>query len=211
MKLERVVLNLVNNAVEADSDFVSVASKEEGSSLVISVVDDGPGVPEEHIDSLFERGATFGKEGGTGIGLAYARHVVKGHGGEISYRRKEGLTVFEVLISEAIPKYREDRQVEVNSVSRSGEHRNPGKIKLFVDIGYLDRLDDLLDPLPADVEVTTDISCAHVCVTDSDETLLKAVGQITLKVKPDQPILTAKKALRQRLTAATKRDELGLL
>ena len=65
---------------------------------MIRVSDDGPGIPGEHADKIFNRGATFGKDGGTGLGLSFVKHVAQGHGGEAHFFREGDLTVFEVVL-----------------------------------------------------------------------------------------------------------------
>ena len=44
---------------------------------------------------MFKRGETYGKEGGTGLGLAYVKQIAEGHGGEVTYRREDGWSIFE--------------------------------------------------------------------------------------------------------------------
>jgi len=64
--------------------------------IVIRVLDEGPGIPQEEIEKAFEpffRGeASRSREtGGTGLGLGIARNIARAHGGELSLRnRPEG-------------------------------------------------------------------------------------------------------------------------
>ena len=51
--------------------------------MIITVADNGPGVPDAVRDKLFQPFATAGKSDGTGLGLATARNLVVGHGGTI--------------------------------------------------------------------------------------------------------------------------------
>lgn len=97
-KLERVLQNLVVNAIEAAQDRVVVSFVNESDAFIFTVRDDGPGVSSEALPRLFERGATFGKSGGTGLGLAYCKAVVEGHGGTLEHRRVESWTLFAVRI-----------------------------------------------------------------------------------------------------------------
>jgi signal transduction histidine kinase len=89
-KLERVLLNLLSNAMKfvPDGGRVRIEARVEGDDVVLSVEDDGPGVPvplREEIFEPFRRGddATTHRFGGTGLGLAIARELVEGHGGRI--------------------------------------------------------------------------------------------------------------------------------
>lgn len=74
----------------------------EDGNLILRVIDDGPGIPEEFLPRLFQRGATHGKPDGTGLGLAYVRQIMRGHGGDVTYRRENDLTIFECRLPNAV-------------------------------------------------------------------------------------------------------------
>ena len=82
--MARVFVNLVQNAIEAAHAPVSVslASHRRGDEVVIEILDDGPGVPAEVRDRLFEPYFTT-KTAGTGLGLAICRRLVEAHRGSI--------------------------------------------------------------------------------------------------------------------------------
>ena len=80
-QLYRVFANLVRNALQAGSKTVTVAAAR-GAALAIEVTDDGPGVPDQLKETVFEPFAT-GRKGGFGLGLAIARDIVGAHGGSI--------------------------------------------------------------------------------------------------------------------------------
>jgi anti-sigma regulatory factor (Ser/Thr protein kinase) len=101
VKFERAWVNLVSNAIDFARSTIRVEAKREGARLCLRVWDDGPGVPEFFIPQLFSRGATFGKEDGTGLGLAYVRQVMRGHGGEVTYERRGGWTLFSCYVDHA--------------------------------------------------------------------------------------------------------------
>jgi signal transduction histidine kinase len=92
-KLRRVVGNIAANARDAMGGkgrlhlaavLVPAASTEDGGDrLVLTMADEGPGVPPEIRDRLFEPFVTVGKKGGTGLGLAVARRFVEDHGGTL--------------------------------------------------------------------------------------------------------------------------------
>ncbi len=95
-QLEQAVLNLAINALEACSEGCTVilqTAYDEGD-VVISVIDDGPGIPEEKQQYLFEPFFTT-KEQGTGLGLFSARRIVQDHDGviEIDSQVGKGTTV----------------------------------------------------------------------------------------------------------------------
>jgi signal transduction histidine kinase len=88
-KLQRVVGNIAANAKDAmggQGVFHLQASVEPGPAgplLHLGLLDEGPGVPAEIRESLFEPFVTRGKKRGTGLGLAVARRFVEDHGGII--------------------------------------------------------------------------------------------------------------------------------
>lgn len=90
-QLEQVVLNLLNNAEQAirsareDGGEVRIRTRVEGSSAVLEVEDDGPGVPDDNRDQIWDAfWTTKGIGAGTGLGLTVVRDIVSSHGGEIA-------------------------------------------------------------------------------------------------------------------------------
>lgn len=86
-ELKRALSNLLENSVQAlkGSGRVWVELAPEGSAHVsLTVLDDGPGIPPELLPRLGERGATFSKPGGTGLGLHHARAAAESWGGTLS-------------------------------------------------------------------------------------------------------------------------------
>jgi signal transduction histidine kinase len=80
----RVFANLLRNAGEARARTVRVMAEEEAGHVVVTVTDDGPGLPEAVQAALFRPFITGGRPGGTGLGLAIVRDLVRAHGGEAS-------------------------------------------------------------------------------------------------------------------------------
>jgi signal transduction histidine kinase len=98
-KLRRVLHNLLVNAVEASAAHggtVRIHVHTEGTTLVFSVFDSGPGIPAAIAAHLFEPFVTYGKAGGTGLGLAICKNIVEAHHGTIAIDHvpKVGTTVF---------------------------------------------------------------------------------------------------------------------
>jgi signal transduction histidine kinase len=90
--LEQVVRNLVQNAVRHARQQVRVGLTAEDGQAVITVDDDGPGIPMERRDEVFQRftrldAARDRKGGGVGLGMAIATEIVRAHSGSIEVDR----------------------------------------------------------------------------------------------------------------------------
>jgi signal transduction histidine kinase len=96
-ELDQVWMNLIDNALDAVdlAGHVTVIVKPEGRSVVVRVIDDGPGIAPEHQKHIFDPFFTTKQPGkGTGLGLEIARTRVRGHGGEIEFDSRPGRTEF---------------------------------------------------------------------------------------------------------------------
>jgi signal transduction histidine kinase len=84
-QIKQVILNLLQNARDAmpGGGEIVVSVRAEGEEVVIAVDDQGPGVPEELRERLFEPFYTT-KSHGTGLGLAITQHIASSHGGSIA-------------------------------------------------------------------------------------------------------------------------------
>jgi len=85
-RFRRVLDNLLSNACEVlhSGGRVVVQWKVEEGALVISLADNGPGIPADICDTLFEPFVTHGKKQGTGLGLSIAQKIVGDHGGSLT-------------------------------------------------------------------------------------------------------------------------------
>lgn len=88
LAMQRLLDNLVGNAYAYSKGNVAVEAKITAENIVISVLDNGPGIPPEHAERLlrpFERldGARNKNEGGSGLGLAICNRIAKLHGGSL--------------------------------------------------------------------------------------------------------------------------------
>jgi signal transduction histidine kinase len=100
-KLALVWMNLVRNAVQAMGyrGVLEVRTERRGTTVVVSVIDDGPGIPAEIRERIFEPFFTTKKKGeGMGIGLDICRRIVESHGGTISFESRPGRTAFSVAL-----------------------------------------------------------------------------------------------------------------
>ena len=101
-RMEQAFSNLLANALRHGSPAgstrgvrVTVAMRREGPDLAISFSDDGPGIPFQDQEHLFERFYRVGGDrarqtGGTGLGLSIVKHVVQAHGGRVGLRSRPG-------------------------------------------------------------------------------------------------------------------------
>jgi two-component system phosphate regulon sensor histidine kinase PhoR len=93
--LRVVVENLLTNAIRyaGDGARVTVSARNEGRAVLLSVADNGRGVPDVELPRLFERffrGDRARTTRGTGLGLAIVKHVVTAAGGDVEARRGPG-------------------------------------------------------------------------------------------------------------------------
>ena len=93
VQLQQVFMNLMLNAIEAMRDCggeLRVVSRvQSGRQLVISISDTGVGLPEDHIERIFDAFHTT-KPQGTGMGLSITRSIVESHGGRVWATRNPG-------------------------------------------------------------------------------------------------------------------------
>jgi two-component system sensor histidine kinase KdpD len=102
--MEQVLVNLLENAAKYTpaGSHVDVAAELSRDALVITVIDDGPGLPpgeEEKVFDKFHRGAPEKAPGGAGLGLAICKAIVEAHGGSISAENiPAGGAMFQIVI-----------------------------------------------------------------------------------------------------------------
>jgi two-component system nitrogen regulation sensor histidine kinase GlnL len=110
----QALLNVVRNAAQMMTGSISVSSplitlktrvarqvllrhKQHKMAIVVSVIDNGPGVPLNLADRIFHPLVT-GREGGTGLGLSLAQDFVQQHGGVIEFDSRPGHTEFRLML-----------------------------------------------------------------------------------------------------------------
>ncbi len=111
-RLEQVIENLVDNAIKygKTGGHVVVSAERDGDEIAIAVSDDGPGIPPEHRDRVFERfyRVDVGRsreKGGAGLGLSIVKHLVESMAGRISLvGAQEGGARVEVRLQSAPPR-----------------------------------------------------------------------------------------------------------
>ena len=84
VKFKEVLYNLVRNSAEAidQNGTIIIRAYFEDLAIMIEVSDDGPGIPNEHLPTLFDPFVTYKKEG-TGLGLAITKNIIDAHNGTI--------------------------------------------------------------------------------------------------------------------------------
>ncbi|MFD2443667.1 cell wall metabolism sensor histidine kinase WalK [Bacillus sp. CGMCC 1.16607] len=96
-KMTQVLDNIISNALKysPEGGQVTFSIEEQERFIIVSISDEGMGIPEDNIEQIFERfyrvdKARTRKLGGTGLGLAIAREMVNAHGGDIWAMSEEG-------------------------------------------------------------------------------------------------------------------------
>ncbi|CCU78171.1 Phosphate regulon sensor protein PhoR (SphS) [Halanaerobium saccharolyticum subsp. saccharolyticum DSM 6643] len=94
-KISWVISNLVGNALRyADEGKIEVDAEIKGRRVLVSVADNGPGIPKEYQSKIFEKfvraGSDKEEKSGTGLGLAIAKEIITAHNGRIWVDSKEG-------------------------------------------------------------------------------------------------------------------------
>ena len=92
-QLERVVYNLIDNAIQHTSKKITVTLQKENNRIRLTVRDYGSGIPKEQLPHIWERYYTYrqrGKQGVSGLGLAIVKRIVSIHGGECGVESEEG-------------------------------------------------------------------------------------------------------------------------
>jgi signal transduction histidine kinase len=101
--LERVLSNLLANAVRHGEPPILVRAEQRDRHLRIAVEDAGTGIPEELRERLFERFSRGESGRGSGLGLAIARAYARAHGGELVYHEGDGGAHFELIVPQEQP------------------------------------------------------------------------------------------------------------
>ncbi len=101
-QLEQVLINLITNAVQAAAEAggaVRAATAIDGRRVLITVADDGAGIPPDAQSRVFEPFFTTKKEGqGTGLGLSIVKNLIEAHGGTIRFDTSPSGTIFTVAL-----------------------------------------------------------------------------------------------------------------
>ncbi len=105
-ELNQVWMNLIDNALDAikESGRIEVTGSRELDQVVIRVIDDGCGIPEDALPRIFDPFFTTKPPGeGTGLGLDIARRLVRMNQGDIAVQSRPGRTEFRVSLRAETP------------------------------------------------------------------------------------------------------------
>ena len=155
-RVVQTLTNLLGNAIKFSSEgqVVVADSVVEDGQVVFRVRDQGRGIPEDKLETIFQRfeqvdSSDARQSGGTGLGLAISRGIVERHGGRIwaESRLGEGTTVLFTL-----PSAGRTKQPATGGAGAAAPTGGPGAVLLVEDD---DDLADVLATLLADQSVTT--------------------------------------------------------
>jgi signal transduction histidine kinase len=95
-KLKRIIMNLVSNAVDVLKDYkiidprIIIKAQKKNNAVVISIKDNGPGIPDYIKENIFDAFVTANKSNGTGLGLAIVKQYILAHNGTITVSNNNG-------------------------------------------------------------------------------------------------------------------------
>ncbi len=96
-RIEQVLTNLVDNAIKycPSKSKIKIGWTKESDAVILTVSDNGPGIPAKNMDRLFERFYRLDKGrsremGGTGLGLSIVKHIMQRHNGSVSVESTVG-------------------------------------------------------------------------------------------------------------------------
>lgn len=110
-RVEQVIFNLVDNAIKygRTGGSILISAEDAGDAVKVFVRDNGPGIPADAKDRIFERffrvdRARSREQGGTGLGLSIVKHIIQAHGGKVWVESvvEKGSTFYFTLPKESI-------------------------------------------------------------------------------------------------------------
>jgi C4-dicarboxylate-specific signal transduction histidine kinase len=104
-KMHQVIINVLDNAIFAvnrlasGQKIITISTRMEGNSVILSIFNNGPAISQEHMDQLFDPFFTTKDPGqGTGLGLSICYTLVSEHGGEIEARNADNGVKFTISL-----------------------------------------------------------------------------------------------------------------
>lgn len=113
MRINQVITNLLENAIKYGREIeglIQIGFRNKDELVEVSIRDNGAGIPQEHLNRVFERFFMVDKsrnkntsKKGSGLGLSIVKHIIEGHGSEIQVESKLGVgTVFTFELEKAV-------------------------------------------------------------------------------------------------------------
>lgn len=115
--LGEILGNLLENGARHADSTIDVAAAADRGVLTVTVRDDGPGVPADATERVFERFVSLDGRGGSGLGLPIARSLARAHGGDLAYR--DGAFALTLAIEGAEDESNDDRDRPEEALPRS--------------------------------------------------------------------------------------------
>jgi len=107
-RLEQALQNLAANAIRyaPEGSTLRLCARRVHDTVAISIADEGPGIPPEHLPHIFDRfykaeASRAGHSGGSGLGLSIVKAIIERHHGQISVTSAPGHTTFDVVLPSA--------------------------------------------------------------------------------------------------------------
>lgn len=198
-KIDRSIINLIRNAIEAGAHNVSISIMQENFDLIIKVIDDGPGVARDFMSNLFKRGETYGKHGGTGLGLSFVKNVIEGHGGTVTYDRRNENTIFTIIIPKVFRGF-DNKDNMVHQPTNSG--LDCIKVSIFLMDTHQNNnlITEVKKAFPTINIVSSIDGCSHIW-TDDISLIRNAVNKNrrALHISPQESIMNIITSIKQEL------------
>ena len=172
-KLQRSLTNLTQNAIEAANSQVHIdISTLNDSTLLVEVADDGEGICSEILENTFSKGYTT-KRFGNGLGLPYVKQIVEGHGGTLSYQRKNLKSVFSIRIPDCVGVDLGNNKIAVGeSLSIRPPNDTKKEMIVFIDVTDPEReneVKEILSSINIDYSISESSERSDVLFTDKEE------------------------------------------
>jgi signal transduction histidine kinase len=210
--IERALLNLIANAVEAGARSIEIRSKIDLKDLIITVIDNGPGVPIQIVNHLFVRGQSFGKAGGQGIGLFNVRTIADGHGGAVKYRRTDNRSVFELYLPSCVLETPTHQQEILNKTKSSEDSLKKSVLVCIKDEDRKRTILRILSNFPVKIQLVVDgLGSPSIVFTDDAnlaESYLAPGVQIVMDTGKEDPEDIARQLVR-RIRMISGSDHVG--
>lgn len=91
-EFKRALCNIINNSIESldGSGFIDLDLHERDNHLLVSIIDNGKGIPSQILERLGQEKVTYGKKDGNGIGVFTAKNVIEKYGGRMKFTSRLG-------------------------------------------------------------------------------------------------------------------------